>query len=359
MPVSIESLHKMGRINYNQPMTRPQLTFACELEAAPLKALMDDRLIDSLVEMKAALCLGILDLSDERAKVVRRLNRAGVPVTAWLLLPKEQGYWFNLRNAPQAVAFYDAFCAWTAAHGLRFAWIGLDIEPDINELADFARRRWRALPRLLPRFFHWRRLKQARAAYLGLIQRIRADGYAVESYQFPLIADERSVGSTLLQRMAGLVDLPVEREVWMLYSSFVRPHGAGMIASYGPQAQSIGIGVTGGGVDAGIPAPPPLTWGEFARDLRLAWYFCNDLFIFSLEGCVQQGFIEPLKAFSWDAPFLMPETSQARVDTWRWSLRTALWLGAHGVKILAAVAGGFALWKIIQRFVFRKDNAAE
>jgi hypothetical protein len=337
-------------------MTRPQLTFACELEAAPLKALMDNRLIASLVELKASLCLGILDLSDERAEVVRRLNRAGIPVTAWLLLPKEQGYWFNLRNAPQAVAFYNEFCAWTAAHKLNFAWVGLDIEPDINELANFVQRRWRALPGLLPRLFDWRRLRQARATYLGLIQRIRSDGYAVESYQFPFIADERAVRSTLLQRVGGLVDLPVDREVWMLYSSFVRPHGAGLIASYGPQAQSIGIGVTGGGVDAGIPAPAPLTWDEFARDLRLAWYFCNDLFIFSLEGCVQQGFIESLKTFAWDAPILMPESSQARVDTWRWSLRTGLWIGTHGAKILAAVAGGFVLWKIFRRFVFHKNK---
>ena len=51
--------------------------------------------------------------------------------------------------------------------------------------------------------------------------------------------------------MAGLVDIEVDREVWMLYTSFVRPNGAGVLASYAPEAQSVGLGSTGGGVELG------------------------------------------------------------------------------------------------------------
>ena len=85
-------------------MTLPRLTFFCELEPDPLQTLISESTITCLVDLKAHLSLGILDLSDPRAEVVKRLNSAGVPVTAWLLLPEEQGYWFNLDNVAQATA---------------------------------------------------------------------------------------------------------------------------------------------------------------------------------------------------------------------------------------------------------------
>ena len=89
----------------------------------------------------------------------------------------------------------------------------------------------------------------------------------------------------------------------MLYSSFARPHGAGFVWSYAPEAKAIGIGVTSAGVDTGMPVDsPPLTWDELERDLRLAWAWTDDMFIYSLEGCVRQGFFPRLKAFIWDQP---------------------------------------------------------
>src|SRR3712207_8982240 len=45
----------------------------------------------------------------QRAAVVRQLNTYGIPTIAWLLLPHDQGYWFNLGNYPQAIARYHAF----------------------------------------------------------------------------------------------------------------------------------------------------------------------------------------------------------------------------------------------------------
>lgn len=60
------------------------------------------------------------------------------------------------------------------------------------------------------------------------MNQIPADGWPVENYQFPLIADERQARSTLLQRLA-LVDAATGREVWMLYSSFMRTLGPRLI----------------------------------------------------------------------------------------------------------------------------------
>ncbi|WP_224367986.1 hypothetical protein [Hyalangium versicolor] len=282
-------------------MTPPRLTFYCELAAEPLQALFaDPSVVEHLVALEASVSLGLLDLGAERAAVVHRLHEAGIPVIAWQLLPAEEGYWFNLDNASQAAARYTAFREWTATHQLRWDGVGLDIEPDLHELRQLLSRRWRQLLVLVRRLRRGERVRQAREAYLALVARIREDGYRVDTYQLPLIIDERQADSTLLQRLLGVVNLRADREVLMLYSSFVRPHGPGLLESYGPQAGSIGVGSTGGGVELpGAGAAPALTWEEFAQDLRQARRLCSDLHIFSLEGCVRQGFLPRLRDFDW------------------------------------------------------------
>jgi hypothetical protein len=313
-------------------MRAPRLTFFCELGATPLRALFDDpEVLEELVALEARVSLGLVDLSAERAGVVRRLGQAGVPVIAWLLLPEDQGYWFNRDNAVHATARYADFLAWTAAHGLRWDGVGLDIEPDIHELRRLLAGRWLRLPALLPGLLRGGRLHRARAEYSALLALIRADGYRVDTYQLPFIVDDRRAEATLLQRLTGVLDLPADREVLMLYSSFVRPHGPGVLWSYGPEAQSIAVGSTGGGVDVpGLIDVPPLSWEELTRDLRLARRLCVDLHLFSLEGCVRQGFLPRLRTFDWEGPVELPRREAGRLALLRRTaslgLRASAWL---------------------------------
>jgi len=160
----------------------------------------------------------------------------------------------------------------------------------------------------------------------------------------------------MLQRVFGLIDLPVDREVWMLYTNFVRPHGAGMLASYAGEAQAIGLGSTGGGVELESLDFKPLSWEEFSRDLRLAWYYRGDIYIFSLEGCLQQGFIERLKDFSWDYPVILPEPDLQRVEGWRRSLQSLLWFLSHVSVVISAALAGLLAWKIVSRYLDRKKS---
>jgi len=340
-------------------MGLPKLTFFCELDAEPLKVLVNKPTIRLLQALHASFSLGIRDMKPERVEVVKSLNRAGIPVTAWLLLPMEDGYWLNLRNAPQAIRQYAQFRDWTQTHGLDWAGIGLDIEPDIQETPDLMKRSWRNWPRYLGRLFARREWKRGMNAYRELVSQIHADGYRVDSYQMPVIADERVAGSTLIQRLLGLVDVRVDREILMLYTSFERPHGAGVLASYAAAAQSIGLGSTGGGVDVEFGGPPPLSWDELARDLRLAYYYCDDIHIFSLEGCAQQGFLDRLDGFIWDNPILLPETSLLHVENKRRSLHSLLWVFSHSIAILVAAAGGVLLWKGLTRWIKRRTRLAE
>jgi hypothetical protein len=319
-------------------MAQPRLSFGCELHAHELEALFANPAVtDQLVALRATVCLGLLDLSPERAAVIHQLNRAGVPVVAWLLLPKEQGYWFNADNAPLAAACYDDFQAWTAGYGLSWQGIGIDIEPDFRELQRLLTGRgWGLLPRLVCRAFDGKRIHRAQTDYRALVDRIRADGYQVESYQLPLIADERKAGSTLLQRLLGLVDVPADRELLMLYTSFLRALGPGFLWSYAPDAQGIGIGITGSGVEPEGSASP-MTWDEFVRDLRLAQQWTDDLFIYSLEGCVYQDFLGPLTTFDWARPVSPPPKMTGLMNAFRKALQSVLWLSAHPLLLVVGL----------------------
>ena len=312
----------------------PQLTFACELDPARLAALFaESSVIGDLLALQARVALMCSDFSDERAGVVRRLNTAGVPVVGIPLLPLADGYYFTADNIGLAADCYQRWAAWTRRHGLVWDGVGLDVEPDARFYLQIMHGPWGLVPMLSPRLFDRARPARSKAAYQELVGRIRADGWQVENYQFPLIADERQAGSTLLQRLA-LVDVATDREVWMLYSSFMRALGPGLIWAYGPQAAAIGVGTTGGGPDIpGSPQMPALSWQELARDLRLARHFCDHILIHSLEGCVWQGFLPRLRSFEWaDAG---PPGGARAAAALRASLRAALWASARPRPVLA------------------------
>jgi hypothetical protein len=190
------------------------LTFACELDRARLTRLFSDAsVIEDLQALGAHITLMLSDFSPERAAVVKKLNAASIPVVAIPLLPYEEGYYFTPENTQRAAERYDEWKVWTAQHGLVWEGVGLDIEPEARFYQQVMDNPWGLVPMLLPRLADSERPRRAKAAYTALINRIHADGYSVENYQFPLLADERRAGSTLLQRLMGLVDVRTDREV--------------------------------------------------------------------------------------------------------------------------------------------------
>lgn len=335
-------------------MQKPNLTFFTELPAEELKGLFDDQaVVDRLVNLGATVSLGILDLSNTRAGVVKNLNQAGVPVVAWLLLPEEEGYWFNIENFDAAAARYVNFKAWTSQHGLKWDAIGLDIEMDINELRQILEEKQggKFASIIFRRFFDKQRVFQAQRAYQALVELIHADGYPVESYHIPLISEERRANASVLQRALGLVDLKTDREVLMLYSSFLRPDGAAVLWSYAPEADSVGVGNTGGGVVVkGVIDLGPLSWEEFARDLRLCAMREKPIHIFCLEGCARQGFLEKLETFDWETPASMPDRVR-KVNVFRAGITALLWILERPWVLLIALVSLIGM-----RFLFQKGD---
>ncbi len=115
----------------------------------------------------------------------------------------------------------------------------------------------------------------------------------------------------------------------MIYSSFMRALGPGLIWSYGPEAAAIGVGTTGGGPDIpGSPQMPSLSWEELARDLRLARHWCDQILIHSLEGCVWHGYLGRLRGFDW-TEIAAPPHAMWTAAALRRSLRAVLRATAH------------------------------
>ncbi len=327
-------------------MAQPRITFFCDLEPEVIQRLFaDTAVIDDLLWLQAGIRLALLDLSLERAAVVRRLNDAGIPVIAGLLLPKEQGLYLTMENTPQIAARYTDFQAWTAQRNLRWSGVGLDIKLDIREFQLFASNRCQALLGRLRRAFDTVGLEQALAMYRTLVARMHADGYSVDSYQFPAIVDVHRACSRLAQRVTGMLDIPVDREVLMTYSSIFGPLGPAIVWSYALDAHSVAIGLTGSGAESKGKLPL-LDWDAFARDLLYAWHWSEEIAIFSLEGCVNQGFMERLKTFDWDQPVTPPLAEMIRTVTLlRKSLRGVLWCSAHPVLVMGGLASlGSLLW---------------
>ncbi|GAC1549770.1 MAG: hypothetical protein NVS2B7_25800 [Herpetosiphon sp.] len=320
-------------------MARPSLIFFCELAADELVMLFNRPDVTAqIAALHAGIALAMPDLSAERASIVRQLTDQGIPVIGWLLLPREQGYWFNVQNYPHALAAYQRFHQWATAEKLQFAGVGLDIEPSVNAAGEeeipgvlaFVYRRWQSSSDVL--------YPAAQPAYRDLVSNIRHDGYVVYAYQIPLIIDDRRAKTTILQRLLSIVDLPVDHEVLMCYSSLLPLEvlrsdlNGALVGSYGIHADGLAIGSTGGIADpeTGVCAPQ-LSWQSFTRDLQIAAKFVPTLHIYSLEGCVEQGWLEKLGTVNWDEVPHIPLVDRMIIDSTRNVLAVLLFSSRFGL----------------------------
>jgi hypothetical protein len=321
-----------------------ELIFACDRPTSELKDLFTAAMVADLRQLRAGVALSTEDLSTERAQVVRMLNSAGVPMTAWLVLPRDEGYYVNADDAAQTKARFEEFDKWTRASGLHWQAVGLDIEPSLADWTVLMGHKGRLFSFIVRRAFDSDRVRRAHDAYATLIKQMQASGYYVQTYQLEFLADERRAYSSVLQRILGIVDVRGNQEVLMLYTSFNHAIGAGIIWQYGPDAQAIAVGSTASSGDPATDAKfPPLNWDEFSRDLIVAHHFSSVVGVYSLEGCVRQGFITKLKTFDWNRPVVIPADSVSKAGGFRKFAFAVLWVASRGVYFFVAFLLGIAL----------------
>ena len=327
----------------------------CDQGAQALSSMFaDPSVFSDLQELHAGLAIPIDVLSPDRAQLVHRLNQVGLPAVAWMVLPATQGYYVNASNASQTAHWFAEFEEWSRENNLHWSAIGLDIEPDFNEFhLPMRLLAWT----LLQRSFDGERVRRPRQAYGDLIREMQAHGYRVQTYQLIFLADERQVHSTVLERLFGLVDVHSDEEVMMAYSNFNHKVGAAMVWSYGHDTQALAVGSTlssgNGAMDAKYG---PLNWDEFSRDTIVASHFSREVGVYSLEGCVRQGFLPRLKAIDWNQGVEIPAVALARMHSFRAGVQAILWTASH----LLYLATGFlitVIW-LVRRWVRRKRDAS-
>ncbi len=319
---------------------QPQLYFFCELDGPALLRLLDrPGLLDILATHRFGVALALTALDAAHADAVRMLHSRNVPVVAWLTLPADEGLAFNLQNYPRAAACYQAFHTWAQTSRLHFVAVGFDMEPPIGSplpggwhgIREIARRVWLARDNAL--------FPAARVAYLELMAAARRDGYEVHAYQIPLIADDRRVGTTLLQRALDIVDLPADVEVLMCLSESAPSWlGSALIASYGPNADAIAVGTSSG--DSAF-----LNWPDLRRDLLLAADFTDTIYVATLEGCVAAGQIERIATLDWHTSPRVPLAQYWLAGGARFLVLAGLLIARYGRVVLAW--SGWALALII------------
>jgi hypothetical protein len=348
---------KVEAIRVQGPGTQPQIFFACcDQGLSDMESWVSNPLVISQLQaLHAGLAVEISDFTPERAQAVRKLNEAGIPLTAWLVMSREQGHYLNGLNAPEAEERFTQFEQWTKENGLKWGAVGLDIEPNFDQLKEAGRHKGSFLWLMIKRFFDYGQVERGRKAYAGLIQRIRAAGYPVQTYQMPFLAEERAVHSTLIERLFGIVDARSDDEVLMAYSSFNHAAGGGIPLIYGrqskggPQTQTLAVGTTLDDKAAGLTA---LSWEEFSRDLIVAGHFSHVVGVYSLEGCIRQSYLPRMALLDWSQTVTIPADQVAAAQTFDKHLRHAIWIFSrlpYVVIALLVVAVTFAWWLMRRR----------
>jgi len=331
------------------PGTPPQLAFACCGQGIEkTQALFASRdVFRDLKALHAEVGLGVPDFSPQRAEFVRQLNRDGIPVAACLTLSKEDGYYMNAGNEAAARRRIADFEKWTDSQGLKWAAIGLDIEPNFAQLAALRRHPWSLIATLLRRTLSIARFRRAGRAYSQLVGEMQGKGYTVQVYRMPYVPAERSAHAEWLDRMLETVDVRGNEDYVMLYTSYGRPSGAGVIWLLGRHAQGIVVGVTDGAGSAG-KGTGPLDWDEFSRDLIVASHFTRRIGVFDLEGCIRQGFLPRLLHFDWGQTVIIPAKSMSRAQRLVFIVRAALWTGSYILYFVPAILMLVA-WVVLRR----------
>jgi hypothetical protein len=156
---------------------KPNLTFFVELEIDPLEELFGhSEVLPFLTAQGCAISMGLLDLSPRRAAVVRQLESRGIPVTGWLLLDVEDGYWLNADNAECARERWRETGAWAKREDLTLQRVGLDVEFPRSESEGAVRNHRRAFFSMLRRRRPREQVRAAERAYAELVRLIRESG---------------------------------------------------------------------------------------------------------------------------------------------------------------------------------------
>jgi hypothetical protein len=259
---------------------------------------------------RLGLSLGSARLGDpEIARLTRRAAELGVPVRAWLLLPRADGYWIGETNAERFVLALERLCEWRRRPGGPvFDAVSVDLEPayDYSEALRTAKKsRPVAWLRLLASHVDPGRFEAARDLLARGVDRTRAAGLPVHAVTYPLLLDQPE-GELALE---DALDTPVTDIDWdelsvMVYQTafaqqlglwlgpdLVRSYALACVRRFGDRA-GLDLGVIGSlglGLEPGDRYPTPAALQADVAAALSAGIPLARIRVYGLAGAIEAG----------------------------------------------------------------------
>jgi len=299
--------------------------FICALEPKGLRALFENRFVlDDLKSLGAGVALVVRDFSEERALAARLLNKLGIPASAWLLLPGDQGTWLDSTHTAQAAELYQAVKRWSEVKGLQWSAMGFGA-PEPGEKTAEKRANGFAIA----------------ADLSGLVEQAHTDGFAVELI-YSRCGERESWKKVLSARRGSTrVSHEADRHIRLLYPQDAAPRG--LLEERADEKGSVRVVRTRVSMNLEASAQDdPKTWQEFAREVCAARQKSSAVYIFTLESCAKQGFLERLVTLDWSGQTQCAQkAAPSGVRGIQLALQKNRWLGITA--LVGFVGGAFLI----------------
>jgi hypothetical protein len=271
------------------------------------------------------------------ASLLAAASARGAGARAWIVLPKDAGYWPGETNLDAFGAAVDDFLAWVSAAKLPVGWITFDLEPDwaytqamAKIMADTTNpHRIDDLIALVKTHVDAAGFAAAQAKLAAIVGRVHAAGLRAHAVTYPMVLDGMKKGNTFLE---DGFDIPVSGIPWdevsfMVYRSTWQAFSATQLSSdlfysYGVDARAF-FG-DAAGVDFGVVGADPTTGAAgytdpsvLASDVAAARAAgVTRLHLYSLEEALAEPDPSPWLAFA-TAPAAPAPDDDASVRTFR------------------------------------------
>jgi hypothetical protein len=236
--------------------------------------------------------------SGELESLLRAAARRGVPVNAWLLLPEEDGYWFNEENILKAREQVFSFLDWIEERGIPLKWIMFDMEMSIDKvramegggLVDTV------IP-LLKENVDPATYEASTQDYAEFVGELREQGYKVTAAAYPFVLDDLQDGDFEIQDAwnTPVFGVGFDEIYFMVYrTSFARllgiTPGPDLVYQYAVEARREfgGAGIMALGIvgDVGMVSEEGYTIpADLGEDVAAAYAGGSErVYIYSLDG---------------------------------------------------------------------------
>ncbi len=171
------------------------------------------RVLDILAGTKMALAIatGVGPLDEDFANVIKLCNSANVPVTIWLTLPDELGYWSNASNTSETFQRVVEIISWSEKYNVKLERVGFDLEWPVQLAQAQQSGKWIKFFKLF-KSYKKKFDPHAQANFEKTLGTLEAFGIGYEFYVFPPILHKLSATGLEIPEGARVIEMD--------YSSF-------------------------------------------------------------------------------------------------------------------------------------------